>query len=82
MGSALHVGNLSQAITDRDLSKMFGEYGVVESAVIVRDAATGASKRVASVVMGNEEEAQTAINWLHLSQFEGRTISVTRVRTH
>jgi RNA recognition motif-containing protein len=82
MGSALHVGNLSPFTTDDELLTKFGDHGDVESATVSRDAQTGMSKRVAYIVMANDEEAQAAVNWLHLSQFEGRTISVTRVKAH
>jgi RNA recognition motif-containing protein len=78
MGSTLHVGNLSPLVTDDELLVKFGDHGVVESARISRDLSTGTSKQFASVVMANAEDAQAAVNWLHLSQFEGRTISVTR----
>ena len=82
MGRALHVGNLSPFITDELLLAKFGDHGEVESATVSRDSQTGMSKRVAYVVMANDEEAQAAINWLHLSQFEGRVISVTHVQAH
>lgn len=80
MGSPLHIGNLAPSTTDDDLLVKFGNHGIVESATITRDAQTGLSKRIACVVMVSDKEAQTAVDWLHLSQFEGRTISVTRVR--
>lgn len=82
MGSPLHVGNLSPLITDDELLTKFEDHGVVESATVTRDIQTGLSKRIAYVVMANDDEAQAAVNWLHLSQFEGRTISVTRVLAH
>ena len=82
MGSTLNVGNLSASVTDDQLLVKFGDHGVVESATVARDALTGSSRRIACVVMANETEAQAAIDWLHLSQFEGRTISVTRAPTH
>jgi RNA recognition motif-containing protein len=80
MGRALHVGNLSPFVTDEDLLAKFGDHGAVESATVARDSHTGLSKRVAYVVMTNAEEAQAAINWLHLSPFEGRIISVTQAK--
>lgn len=79
MGSALHVGNLPPLVTDDDLFLKFGDHGVVESATVARDLRTGLSRRVACVVMADEAEAQAAVDWLHLSQYEGRIISVTRV---
>lgn len=82
MGSALHVGNLDPFVNDDVLLAKFRVHGVVESAIVARDTQTGLSKRFAHVVMASEEEAQAAINWLHLSNFAGRIISVSRVRAH
>ena len=82
MGSTLNIGNLSASTTDDELLVKFGDHGNVESATVSRDVHTGSSERVACVVMANDEEAQAAIDWLHLSQLDGRTISVTRVLTH
>lgn len=79
MGRALHIGNLSPLVTDNDLVARFADHGTVESATVTRDTNTGLSKRAAYVVMASEEGAQAAINWLHLSQFEGRIISVTAI---
>jgi len=82
MGRALHVGNLSPFVTDDALLAKFEDHGAVESATVARDTQTGMSKRVAYVVMENDEDAQAAINWLHLSPFEGRIISVTQVKAN
>jgi RNA recognition motif-containing protein len=81
MGSMLHVGNLSTNITDDELLLRFEDYGIVESATVTRDSQTGRSQQIACVVMANDREAQAAIDWLHLTQYEGRTISVTRITT-
>ena len=82
MGRALHIGNLSPFVTDDDLLAKFEDHGTVESATVARDTQSGLSKRVAYVVMANDEDAQAAVNWLHLSPFEGRIISVTPVRAN
>ena len=82
MGRALHIGNLSPFVTDDDLLAKFEDHGAVESATVTRDTQTGLSKRVAYVVMASDEDAQAAVNWLHLSPFEGRIISVTHVKAN
>jgi hypothetical protein len=63
MGSMLHIGNLSLSTTNEDLADEFGKYGIVESVTVTRDRHTGSSKRIASVVMANDTDAQAAINW-------------------
>ena len=82
MASMLHVGNLSLSTTDKDLVEKFAEHGRVESVTLARDCITGTSKRTASVIMASDNQAQAAINWLHLAQFHDRIISVTRVQIH
>lgn len=82
MASMLHVGNLSLSTTDNDLAERFAQYGTVESVTMIRDRVTGASKRSASIVMASDNQAQAAINWLHLAQFHDRIISVTRIQMH
>ena len=62
MGTTLHVGNLSASTTDDELLLRFEDHGAVESATVSRDPHTGSSKRVACVVMLNDEEAQAVID--------------------
>ncbi|MGW8368474.1 MAG: RNA recognition motif domain-containing protein [Gammaproteobacteria bacterium] len=78
MGIILSVGNLSAGVSDEDLLLHFSDYGAVESVTVDRDALTSLQGSWAQVVMKNNEEAQAAIDWLHDTQFDGRTISVTR----
>jgi RNA recognition motif-containing protein len=80
MGIMLHVDNLSEQVTDDDLIVRFGDYGIVESATMDRTSLSECGYQSACVVMANCEEAQAAIDWLHDTQFKGRTISVARAR--
>jgi RNA recognition motif-containing protein len=78
MGIMLLVDNLSEKVTDDDLLARFVDYGLVESANVNGSSRFASNERCAHVVMANDEGAQTAIDWLHDTQFKGRKISVTR----
>lgn len=78
MGIMLQVDNLSARVTDEDLIVRFGDYGIVDSATMDPVSSTASEQRSACVVMANSDEAQAAIDWLHDTQLEGRTISVAR----
>lgn len=81
MTTKLHVGNIPCSATDEDLEIMFRQFGLVESTGITKDPVTGLSQRCGYVEMCNEFDAESAIRRLNFSQFDGRTIGVSRIRT-
>jgi RNA recognition motif-containing protein len=80
MATKLFVGSLPWAIRDEELKELFSQHGTVESASVVTDRATGRSRGFGFVEMSTEEEAQKAIEALHESEVEGRTIVVNIAR--
>jgi len=80
MATKLFVGSLPWAIRDEELKELFSQHGTVESASVVSDRATGRSRGFGFVEMSTEEEAQKAIEALHESEVEGRTIVVNIAR--
>ena len=81
MGRKLHVGNLPFSATDEELLVKFGQFGMVESAKIIRDASTGTSKRFAVVEMSSDADALAAIHHLNMTQFDEATMSVSEARS-
>ena len=77
MATKLFVGKLSYDSTDDKLRDLFAQYGVVESAMVIKDRDSGMSKGFAFVEMAKPEEAQAAINALDGKEFDGRTIVVS-----
>ena len=77
MATKLFVGKLSYDSTDDKLRDLFAQYGVVESAMVIKDLDSGMSKGFAFVEMAKHEEAQAAINALDGKEFDGRTIAVS-----
>lgn len=78
--SKLYVGNLPYTMTSDDLADAFAQFGEVKDAVIVMDRETGRSKGFGFVTMDSEEAANKALEGMHNTQLEGRTIKVDRAR--
>ncbi len=76
----IYVGNLPYSATEEQLKTMFGHYGEVTSASIVKDRDSGRSKGFGFVEMSNDSEAQEAIQALNESDMNGRNIKVNQAR--
>ncbi|GHT60076.1 RNA-binding protein [Bacteroidia bacterium] len=72
----IYVGNLSYGIKDADLVKLFGAYGTVNSAKVIKDRDTGRSKGFGFVEFENDDEAKAAIEQLAGSDYSGRPLVV------
>jgi cold-inducible RNA-binding protein len=80
MGNKLYVGNLPYSFRDDDLQQAFAAHGSVTSAKVMMERDTGRSKGFGFVEMGNDAEAQTAINAMNGQQFGGRDLVVNEAR--
>ena len=80
MGNKLYVGNLPYSFRDEDLQQAFAAHGSVTSAKVMMERDTGRSKGFGFVEMGNDAEAQTAINAMNGQQFGGRGLVVNEAR--
>jgi RNA recognition motif-containing protein len=80
MGKKLYVGNLTYEVTDSALEQMFTPHGTVQSAQVIMDRDTGRSKGFGFVEMGNDQQAQAAIEALNGQQAGGRTLIVNEAR--
>jgi RNA recognition motif-containing protein len=78
--SKVYVGNLPYSITEEKLEELFQTFGSVNSCKIITDFETGRSKGFGFVEMASQEEADTAINQLDNTNYEGRTIKVNVAR--
>ena len=82
MGTRLYVGNLPYDV-DEDSIKQFFEGGggrQVKQVKIVTDRDTGRPRGFAFVEMGDDGQAQSAINELNGQSLGGRTIVVNEAR--
>ncbi len=80
MAKRLYVGNLSYSVTSEDLQELFEQYGSVISAQVLSDRETGRSRGFGFVEMGNDAEADAAIENLDGNEHEGRRLTVNEAR--
>lgn len=76
----IYVGNLPYSVTDDDLREMFGEFGDLVSAEVIKDRSSGQSKGFGFVDMPNNAEADRAIKALHDQPLKGRKLTVNEAR--
>ncbi|XP_021902972.1 polyadenylate-binding protein 6 [Carica papaya] len=73
--SKLYVSNLSESVDEERLRELFGCYGMVKSAKIMR-CESGRSKKFAFVCFSSPEEAKEALDKLNGAFFEGKILHV------
>ena len=76
----IYVGNVPYAATETDLEELFGEYGQVANATIIRDRDDGRSKGFGFVEMENQEDGERAIVALDGQEMMGRRLKVNPAR--
>jgi RNA recognition motif-containing protein len=76
----IYVGNLKYSITDDELREMFGAFGEVASADVIKDKFSGQSKGFGFVDMPNNSEADAAIKALNETVQDGRKLTVNEAR--
>ena len=70
----LYVGGLSDATSDHQLRDLFGTYGIVARAYVVRHKHSGKSAGYGFVEMSSGEQALSAVVALEGSLFEGHCL--------
>jgi RNA recognition motif-containing protein len=80
MAQKLYVGGLPYATTEDELREAFAKCGDVVSVAIIIDKMTGRSRGFGFVEMGNEAQANSAIEMWHGKEFGGRTLTVNIAR--
>ena len=78
MTKRLYVGNLAFAATADDLQELFGQYGSVTAADVIKDRETGRSRGFGFVEMADGGES--AIEALNGSDLQGRTLTVNEAK--
>jgi RNA recognition motif-containing protein len=76
----IYVGNLPYSVTDEDLRDVFGEYGELASAEVIKDKFSGQSKGFGFVDMPSNAQAAAAIKALHETDLKGRKLTVNEAR--
>ena len=76
----IFVGNLTNDVTEEDLTNLFSEFGQVKSVKIIRDMFTQQTKGFGFVEMPGLSEAQKAINDINTKDFKGKKLVVNEAR--
>jgi RNA recognition motif-containing protein len=76
----IYVGNLPYSATDDDLRDVFGEFGELAAAEVIKDKFSGQSKGFGFVDMPNNSEADAAIKALNETDLKGRKLTVNEAR--
>lgn len=76
----IYVGNLPYSMTDEDLRNLFGDFGELAAAEVIKDKFSGQSKGFGFVDMPNNSEADAAIKALNETDMKGRKLTVNEAR--
>jgi len=76
----IFVGNLTNDVTEEDLTNLFSEYGQVKEVKIIRDMFTQQTKGFGFVEMPGLAEAQKAIDGINTKEFKGKKLVVNEAR--
>jgi RNA recognition motif-containing protein len=80
MAKNIYVGNLAWEVTADELLGLFQQHGNVARAQVITDRETGRSRGFGFVEMGNDEEAQKAIDALNNTPYKGRPLTVNEAK--
>lgn len=76
MNTKLYVGNLPEAVSEKELQDLFSPHGPVNEVKIIRDRDTGGSRGFGFVTMATAEAAQAAMQGLQGKEIHGRAMTV------
>ncbi len=76
----IYVGNLPYSVTDDDLRNIFGEFGELAAAEVIKDKFSGQSKGFGFVDMPSNSAADAAIKALNETDMKGRKLTVNEAR--
>ena len=79
--SEMYVGNLAYEIGEKDLERIYGEYGRVASTRIIRHKFGGKSKGFGFVCMGTQAESDAAQKALSGREIKGRKLVVSQAKS-
>jgi RNA recognition motif-containing protein len=80
METKIYVGNLSYDTKEEDLRELFSQAGTVASVALIKDRDTGQSKGFAFIEMGNQSEAEKAIQMFNSYSLANRPLKVNLAR--
>lgn len=79
-GVNVYIKNLGEDFDDEKLRGVFGKYGSITSAVVMKDSTTHKSKGFGFVCFSTTEEANKAVMTMNGTMFEGKPLYVARAQ--
>jgi RNA recognition motif-containing protein len=77
----LYIGNVPYQATEQDLHDWFGNVGIsVDTVTLIRDSYTNQPRGFAFAEIGNDEEAERAVQELNGKEFMGRALVINEAR--
>lgn len=76
----MYVSNLGFHVQEEDLKQLFGTFGEVTSAKVIKDRDSGQSRGFGFVEMSSTDQANKAMASLNNKELEGRLMSVSVAR--
>jgi len=80
METKIYVGNLSFSTTEDELRELFSQAGTVATVSLIKDRDSGQSKGFAFIEMGNQADAEKAIQMFNGKPFSNRELKVNLAR--
>jgi cold-inducible RNA-binding protein len=80
MSKKLFIGNIEWGATEEDLKELFGQYGEIEEAIIIKDRMSGRSKGFGFITFAEDADADKAIEALNGHDLNGRELVVNEAR--
>ncbi len=77
---SIYIGNLTNEVTQDDLTQLFEEYGTVESVYLPTDKETGRLRGFAFVEMETDAEETAAIEAMNDCELMGRNIKINKAK--
>lgn len=75
----IHISNIGLDVTDKQLRKLFGPFGVVDQVTVHRNSLNGRSLKKGEVSMPIAAQARQAIASLDKTVLDGKVISVSEL---
>ena len=76
----IYVGNLPFSVDDEKLREIFGEFGEISEATVIKDKFSGRSKGFGFVTFASKEGAEKAIAEMNDKAVEGRNLKVNEAK--
>ncbi|KAG1746248.1 hypothetical protein EDD22DRAFT_918480 [Suillus occidentalis] len=74
MAAKVYVSNLSWNTTDESLSEVFGQFGDIIDAIVMKDGETGRSRGFGFVSFSSSVEAEAAVAGMNEQELDGHRL--------